>query len=166
MTLYRSTIDGSPLDPPQPPHIQPPFYAGLVVNTFVGATGASSLVELAVNDTDVTGYAAYEDGRLVRAVFVNLHAWLSDSTGARPSVHIDFDFAADTSADADAFWEKAATARRLIIDHADDIANLTLAGQSYEQTADVSPTGNLVEEQIALHRGLDLRATEAVLLEF
>ena len=169
MTLNRSTLDGSPLDPPEPPHIQPPFYAGLVLNTFVGASGASALVELAVNDTDVSGYAAFERGRLVRAVFVNLHAWLASSTGARPVVHIDLAFAfagAGANASASADWGAGVTARRLVIDHADDVANLTWAGQSYEQTADVSPSGRFVEERVVLLEGLDLRATEAVLLEF
>ena len=169
ITLNRSTIDGSPLDPPQPPHIQPGFYAGLVINTIVGTTGAAQIVELDVGDDNVSGYAAFEYGRLVRAIFVNLHAWLASSTGARPVVHVDLDFARAanaTQADVDAFWGGGVQARRLVIGHADDVANLTWAGQSYEQTDDVSPTGRVVVERVVLSEGLDLRATEAVVLEF
>ena len=85
----------------------------------------------------MSGYAAFEAGKLVRAVFVNLHAWLASSTGARPVVHVDLDFARAanaTQADVDAFWGGGVQARRLVIGHADDVANLTWAGQSYEQT--------------------------------
>ena len=160
VALNRSTLDGSPLDPPQPPRVQPPYYAGLVINTLVGRSGAARVVELDVDSADVAGYAAFEDGAHVRAAFVNLDAWLASSTGARPSVHIDFALAAGgTGASGNA------TARRLVIQHADDTANLTLAGQSFE-TADASPSGVVVTENVVLSEGLDLRSTEAVLVEF
>ncbi|OBZ65454.1 Beta-glucuronidase [Grifola frondosa] len=159
VTLNISTIDGSPLDPPSPPHIQPPYYAGLLIDTFVGRTGSAQLVELSVNDSNTSGYAAFEDGRLVRAAFVNLNAWLQSSTGDRPVVHIDLAFAGEGR------QVTAAQAARLVIQHADDVANLTFAGQSYE-TPDVQPKGAVVEENITLADGLDLRATEAVLVRF
>ncbi|KAI8984835.1 glycoside hydrolase family 79 protein [Trametes punicea] len=170
ITLNRSIVDGSPLNPPSPPHVQPSYYAGLLINTFIGSTGSSQLVELAVNDTNVSGYAAFEHGRLVRAAFVNLHAWLASSTGERPSVHIDLDFAqgatTDTASDVDAFWRRgSAVARRIVIQHADDTANLTWAGQSYE-TPNAQPSGRLVLEHVSLSEGIDLRATEAVLIDF
>ena len=170
-TLNRSTIDGSALDPPLAPHIQPGYYAGLVINTFIGRTGSSKVVELTVGDSNVSGYAAFEYGRLVRAVFVNLHAWLLSSTGERPSVHIDLDFAlgsasgGDTQSAVDAFWGRKVTAKRLVIEHADDTANLTWAGQSYE-TPDAQPKGRFVTERVVLSEGVDLRSTEAILLEF
>ena len=170
ISLNRSIVDGSPLDPPEPPHVQPPFYGGLVVNTFVGRTGTSALVELDIGDADVSGYAAFEEGVLVRAVFVNLHAWLASSTGDRPSVHIDLDFARGnanvTQQDADAFWGRAATGTRLVIQHADDTQNLTWAGQSYEETPLVAASGPLVTESVDLTQGVDLNATEALLIEF
>lgn len=162
-------MDGSPLDPPSPPHIQPPYYGGLVITNFVGRSGASKLVELTVNDTNVSGYAAFEGDHLVRAVFINLNAWLSDSTGTRPSTHIDLSFVSDLSGNSTT--ENAEdlglipTARRLIIDHADDVSNLTFGGQSYE-TADVHPTGRVVRETVNLNTGIDLRATEAILIDF
>ncbi|KAF9812100.1 hypothetical protein IEO21_06383 [Rhodonia placenta] len=158
VTLNRSTINGSPLDTPAPPHIQPPYYGALVVDSLVGSTGLAQVVELDVTDNNTSGYAAYEAGRLARAVFVNLDAWTTNSTGTRPVVHLNLDFAQGVATQA--------TARRLVIQHADDTANLTWAGQSYEQTANVSPTGQIVVEDVNLAEGFDLRATEAVLLTF
>ena len=168
-TLNRSTIDGSELDPPLAPHIQPGYYAGLVINSFIGKTGSSKIVELVVDDSNVSGYAAYEYGRLARAVFVNLHSWLVSSTGARPSMHIDLEFAiADsksTQSELDAFWGRKATVRRLVIGRADDTEGLEWAGQSYE-TSDARPEGRLALEHVVLSEGIDLRSTEAVLVEF
>ncbi|TFY67602.1 hypothetical protein EVJ58_g1519 [Rhodofomes roseus] len=160
VTLNYSTINGSALDPPAPPHIQPAYYGGLVIDTFIGNSGAASIVELTVNDPDTAGYAAFENGQLTRAVFVNLNAWVADSTGTRPVVHIGLDFVNGTTS------ASTATGRRLVINYADDTQNLTWAGQSYEETANVSPTGQLDLETIDLSDGFDLRATEAILLTF
>ena len=107
-----------------------------------------------MNNANVTAYAAFEGGKLARAVFVNLGAWLQSSTGTRPSVHIGFGTMAGS-----------ATLRRLAIQHADDTANLTWAGQSFE-TADVSPAGSVVTETVVLSQGFDIHSTEAVLLNF
>ena len=131
-----------------------------MVNTFVGSTGASTLVELDVGDADISGYAAFENGILVRAVFVNLHAWLLSSTGGRPSVHVDLGFAGE-----DAPQGHRASLKRLVVGHADDTGGLTWAGQSYENS-DVSPAGNVVIEQADLSKGFDIRSTEAVLIDF
>ncbi|KZT74569.1 glycoside hydrolase family 79 protein [Daedalea quercina L-15889] len=160
VTLNYSIINGSALDPPEPPHIQPPYYGGLVVDTLLGDSGAASIVELTVDEPDTSGYAVFEDGQLARAVFVNLNAWVANSTGTRPIVHIDLDFVNGST------MALTATAERLVINHADDTQNLTWAGQSYEETADVRPTGQLVLETIDLSEGFDLRATEAILLTF
>ena len=168
VTLTRSTVDGSELDPPLPPHIQPAYYAGLVINSFIGNKGSSQIVELTVDDSNVSGYAAYEDGRLARAVFVNLHSWLSSSTGVRPSVHIDLGLASLSARSEvdDAMTRVAtATAKRLVIERADDTEGLKWAGQSYE-TSDVHWEGGLVLERVVLDDGIDLRSTEAVLVEF
>ena len=160
VALNRSITNGSALDPPEPPHIMPAYYGGLVVNTFIGDSGAARIVELTVDEPDITGYAAFEGGELARAVFVNLDAWVVNSTGTRPSTHIDLSFVNGTASGS------TAAARRLVINHADDTQNLTWAGQSYEETAEVSATGQLEVETIDLTRGFDLRATEAILLVF
>lgn len=158
VSLNRSILDNSPLDPPVPPHVQPAYYAALVVNTLIGSTGASQIIELAVDDSDVSGYAAFEAGVLVRAMFVNLHPWLTTSTGARPSVHIDFVFSGGSKTGS-------ASVRRLVIGHADDTANVTWAGQSFE-TSSGAPSGSVVKETVTLSEGLDLPATHAVLIDF
>ncbi|PCH34775.1 glycoside hydrolase family 79 protein [Wolfiporia cocos MD-104 SS10] len=158
VTLHNSTANGAPLDPPEPPYIQPPYYGGLVVDTFVGSTGSAEIVELDVADENISGYAAFESGRLARAVFVNLHAWVANSTGTRPVTRIKLRFV-DSNV-------SSATARRLTIQHADDIMNLTWAGQSYEKSASVSPTGQKIVEEVVLSEDIELRATEALLLDF
>ena len=58
-----------------------------------------------------------------------------------------------------------ASARRFLIPHADDTANVTWAGQSFE-TPDALPAGSVVRETVVLSQGLDLPATEAVLVDF
>ncbi|KAH9949137.1 glycoside hydrolase family 79 protein [Amylocystis lapponica] len=165
VTLNYSTINDTPLSPPAPPHIQPPYYGALVVNTLIGNSHHASIVELDVNDDNVSGYAAYENGLIARAVFINMHAWVADSTGTRPTVHLDFDFA-DFGRTSTMLGSLVPTVRRLVIRYADDTQNLTWAGQSYEESPDVSPTGRLVVEPVNLWEGVDLRATEAILIDF
>ncbi|CAL1706862.1 unnamed protein product [Somion occarium] len=158
ISLNRSVVDGSPLDPPQPPHVMPSYYAGIVINTLIGQTGSAKIVELVVPDDNVSGYAVYEKNVLKRAVFVNFHAWLLSSTGTRPSVHLDLSFTSGSGV-------KNATAKRLVIQHADDTQNLTFGGQSYE-TSDARAGGKITQESVDISKGLDLLATEAVLLSF
>ena len=144
---------------------------------------------------NVSGYAVFEGGLVKRVVFVNLVAWLSsaEASGAvRPSVHLDlgFVFSNATSSSSSSsssspsspsssssasspekteentFAHATMTIRRLVVDHADDLGNLTWAGQSYEESADASPTGQEVVEVVPVHQGVDLRASEAVLVSF
>ena len=107
----------------------------------------------------------------MRAVFINLNAWLRSSTGPRPSVHIgpilsenkteQIGLADDTVTDK----QNKVQGRRIIIDHADDTENLTWAGQSWE-TDDIRPVGQLIVDEVDLVAGFDLRSTEAILLSF
>ena len=168
ISLNRSIVDGSPLDPPQPPHIQPSFYAALLVDTFVGLGGSPHLVELSVPNDNVTGYAAFVNGFIKRAVFVNLEAWLQSSTGDRPSVHIELNFSlasGGTNADASTLRKGQVQVRRLVIQHADDTSGLLWAGQSYE-TSNVHPSGPVSVETVNIEDGVELRATEAILITF
>ena len=155
----------------------PAYYAPLVIDSFVGNTGSSSIVEIEVDDDRVVGYAAFEGRKLVRAVFVNLDAWLSSMAAAnltRPSVHLDLGFVlANATAGEDqavdsvaSFLHATMQIRRLGVDHADDLANLTWAGQSYEETPDVSPTGREVVESVPVAQGLTISSSEAVLISF
>ena len=170
VALNRSTIDGSALDPPQPPHVQPSYYAALLIDTFIGRSGHAQLVELSVPSPNVTGYAAFEDGLLRRAVFVNLEAWLqsSETAGERPTVHLDllptFSLGA-TNAEVDSYHSRQTQVRRLLIQHADDVSALLWAGQSYE-TLNARPVGRAAVEHVDVRDGIDLRATEAVLISF
>ncbi|KAK7692780.1 hypothetical protein QCA50_004413 [Cerrena zonata] len=141
---------------PNPRTVMASYYGGILVNNFIGSSGSAEIVELTIPDDNVSGYAAFEGNVLKRAVFINMHAWLLSSTGTRPFVHIDL---------LSTFSSKTASAKRLIINHADDTQNLTFAGQSFE-TSDARPTGKISQETIDLTKGLDIRSTEAVLLSF
>ena len=108
---------------------------------------------------------------LRRAVFINLEAWLQSSEASgqqRPSVHIDLIptlSAGGTNAQMDSLRRGKAEARRIVIQHADDISGLTWAGQSYENN-NIQPSGRPIVEKVNLQDGIDLRATEAVLISF
>jgi hypothetical protein len=155
--LNRSIVDGTPVNPPQPAHVQPAYYAAILVAHAVGSTGSAQIVELTVPFDNASGYAIYENGNLVRAVFINLDAWLQTSTGTRPSIHIDLILPSD--------GPQTATVRRLAIAHADDVAGLTLGGQSYE-TADAKVSGTETLQNINVADGVDLASTEAILVAF
>ncbi|GJJ10670.1 hypothetical protein Clacol_004897 [Clathrus columnatus] len=156
ISLNRSTVDGTPLNPPQPALVQPAYYAAILVSHAVGKTGSAQISEIDISEPNVSGYAIYEHGTLKRAVFINLNAWLTSSTGTRPSVHISF---------AGLKGSSSATVSRLAINHADDIANSTFAGQSYE-TPDALVSGQQVVQKIKLSNGVDISSTEAILINF
>ncbi|KAI0763458.1 glycoside hydrolase family 79 protein [Trametes elegans] len=162
--LNRSTTDGSPLDPPQKPHVQPLYYAGLVIGSFIGHTGDAEIVELQVDSQNVSAYTAYVKGALNSAVFVNLEPWLSGATGPRPAVHLDLDFTGGVVTAANS----TAVVRRLTIEHADDLGGLLWAGQSYE-TPNAMPDGAIVEERETVQLGrleLHASASEAIVVSF
>lgn len=144
------------------------------------AWDSARIVELSVPLDNVSGYAVYDAGVLRRAVFVNLDAWTSSMEAAglvRPEAQLAFAFALppDSASDAASAAQGESTGsfanatmhvRRLVVDHADDLANLTWAGQSYEDTPDASPTGPVVVESVPVAQGLTIRSSEAVLVSF
>ncbi|PIL36362.1 hypothetical protein GSI_00050 [Ganoderma sinense ZZ0214-1] len=160
VSLNRSIDDASPLNPPSAPQILPIYYGGLLINTFIGKTGSSKLVELTINDAYTTGYAVYEANKLVRVALVNLQPWLASSKGTRPSLTVNLTFSASAINQ-----NSTITAQRLVLDHADDRENLTWGGRSWE-TADAQPTGDAVAETVSLASGVQLRASEAILIDF
>ena len=102
---------------------------------------------------------------------------LAAAGDVRPVAQLDFAFVlggdgdadaagASNGANVDAFAQATILVRRLVVDHADDVANLTWAGQSYEQTPDASPTGAEVVERVPVSQGLTIRSSEAVLVSF
>lgn len=88
-TLNRSIEDGTPLAEPLAPHIQPAYYAAVIVAEASGSSASTKVVELDINDSDVTGYAFYDNDTLKRAVLINMNAYLG--TGSRGSVHVALD---------------------------------------------------------------------------
>ncbi|KAH9936781.1 uncharacterized protein BXZ73DRAFT_100205 [Epithele typhae] len=158
IALNRSTTTGKPLSTPQPPHILPAYYAGLVVNTLIGRTGVARVSELPVADDALSAYAAFENGKLARLAIVDLSPWLKSSTGARPTRRVALDFAAG------GLGNRTLVARRLVAPHADDTAGLTWAGRSFE-TADALPVGQETTEVVDPARGVSVRASEAVVVE-
>ena len=90
--LTRSILDGSPLSQPLAPHVQPQYYAALVIGEAIGTSGSTQAVELTINNTFVSGYAFFEDKQLKRAVLINSQAFLTSSGTARSSVNITLSF--------------------------------------------------------------------------
>jgi hypothetical protein len=74
---------------PLPPHIQPLYYAAIIAAQLIGSSGNTTIVELAIDNTQISGYAVFEDNALIRAVFINLNAF---TTGTRNSVHLTLNF--------------------------------------------------------------------------
>ncbi|KAL0567773.1 hypothetical protein V5O48_014223 [Marasmius crinis-equi] len=158
--LNRSILDGSDLPSPLPPHVQPQYYAAIITAEAIGKSGDTRITELAINDTRLAGYGFFDNDVLSRAVFINSQAFLSDGGDtSRPSVHLDLDFAGSGPSSGNM------TVKRLAIGHADDASGLTWGGQSYE-TADGRVNGTLSVETISVDEGLDISATEAVLVSF
>jgi Glycosyl hydrolase family 79 C-terminal beta domain len=77
------------LQRPLLPHIQPLYYAAIVAAQLIGSSGSTRIVELTVDNTQISGYAVFEGNAIVRAVFINLNAF---TTGTRNSVHLTLNF--------------------------------------------------------------------------
>ncbi|KAF8072111.1 glycoside hydrolase family 79 protein [Lyophyllum atratum] len=158
-TLTRSTLDGSPLPAPAPPHVQPQYYAAIIAAEAIGKTGEAQVLELKIDHPQIAGYAFYENHLLARAVFINSKAYLPESTN-RTSVHLDLGLAA-----AGLELPLLMKVKRLVIGRATDASNLTWGGQSYE-TSDGRVNGHLDVETRLVEQGIDIQETEVVLLNF
>lgn len=158
-TLTRSILDGSTLATPLPPHVQPQYYAAIIAGEAIGSSGQTKSVEISVNNTRVSGFAFFDNGKLVRAVFINSQAFLTTTTTTRTTVHIDLSFTGSGTTPT------SMTVKRLAIKHADDASGLTWGGQTYE-TSNALVQGSLSVTTVAVSAGFDIQATEAVLLTF
>ncbi|KAJ7052496.1 glycoside hydrolase family 79 protein [Mycena amicta] len=154
--LTRSTLDGSTLSTPQQPHIQPQYYAAIIIAEAIGDSGDTQALELSINDTRISGYGFYEGGVLKRAVLINS---LSFSSGTRTSTHVDLAFTG-TGTQPTSF-----TIKRLLINHANDTSGLTWGGQTYE-TSNGLVGGTATTETGTVAVGIDLPATQAILVSF
>ncbi|KAG6820318.1 hypothetical protein H0H93_002405 [Arthromyces matolae] len=157
VTLTRSILDGSTLSTPLGPHVQPQYYAAIIVAEALGKTGNVQVVEIDIDSSQIAGYGFYEEGRLVRAIFINSKAYLPDN-GNRGTVHIDL-------ALADVSDIPTMTVKRLAISYATDVSGLTWGGQTYE-TEDGRVANQLTVENGKVADGLDIQDTEVVLVTF
>ncbi|GLB40574.1 putative glycosyl hydrolase family 79 C-terminal beta domain [Lyophyllum shimeji] len=157
-TLTRSILDGSNLPSPLPPHVQSTYYGAIIAAEAIGSSGSTRAVELSIDNIRIAGYAFYEGTKLVRAVFINSDAFLQGSA-TRATVHLDFNFSGSGTAPT------TIGVKRLAIGHADDQSGLTWGGQTYE-TSDGRPSGSLVVQTGSVSAGVNITATEVVLLNF
>jgi hypothetical protein len=95
VALNRSILDGSPLDPPLPPHVQPAYYGMIIAAEALGSSGQVQVAELNISDPDVAGYGFYEGGQIARAVIINSRAFLSDGP-TRNTKHVNLSLPAGT----------------------------------------------------------------------
>ncbi|TFL04901.1 hypothetical protein BDV98DRAFT_561154 [Pterulicium gracile] len=157
VTLTRSILDATPLPQPLPPHVQPQYYAAIILSEANG-NAPTQLAEITVNNPQITGWAFYEGGTWKRALFVHLGAHLS-SSGFRPVERLNLGFSGTGSS------PRNMTIKRLAIGRADDTSGVTWGGQTYE-TRDGRVAGSLQVTRSPATAGFDLRASEAVLLSF
>ncbi|KAJ6513350.1 glycoside hydrolase family 79 protein [Mycena sanguinolenta] len=158
VTLTRSTLDGSTLATPQLPHVQPQYYAAIIAAEAIGDSGDTQAVELNINNARISGYAFYESGVLKRAVFINSLAFTTGQT-SRTSTHLDLSFSGSGTKPT------SFSVKRLVIGHADDVANLTWGGQTYE-TSNARVGGTATSETGTVSAGIDIPATQAILISF
>ncbi|KAK0452043.1 glycoside hydrolase family 79 protein [Desarmillaria tabescens] len=157
--LTRSILDGSELPEPVAPHVQPLYYAAIIIGEAIGNSGHTQVAELSIDNSRISGYTFYEDGVLARAVLINSQAYMKEQSTSRSSIHLDLDFSGGGQVPT------SVRVKRLAIDHADDDSGLTWGGQTYE-TDDARAQGELEIETIQVTSGLDMVETEAVLLSF
>jgi len=158
VALPRSTLDGSPLSPPLPPHIQPQYYAAIIAAEAIGNSGNTHVIELNITDTWISGYAFYQGCQLTKAILINSLAFFTTTNTARPSTHVDLTFASGAVS-------SQMNVKRLFVPHADDTSGLTWGGQTYE-TSDARVSGNLEISTVNVIDGVDIQATEVVMLTF
>ncbi|KAF8072084.1 glycoside hydrolase family 79 protein [Lyophyllum atratum] len=157
--LTRSILDGSTLPSPLPAHVQPTYYGAIVAAEAIGKSGSTRAVELSIDDIRIAGYAFFEGTKLVRALFINSNAFLRGAS-TRASTHLDLSFTGTGRAPT------TVSVKRLKIGHADDQSGLTWGGQSYETSGDGRPSGPVVMQTGSVSAGVDITATEAVLVSF
>ncbi|KAJ4468707.1 glycoside hydrolase family 79 protein [Lentinula aciculospora] len=161
VTLKFSIDDGTPLPEPRLPHVQPAYYGAIVAAEAIGKSGSLSVSELSVNNDNLSGYAFYtSEGQLSKTLFINSEGFFTTSGTNRTSIHLDFSFSGTTGQ-----APSRMTVKRLEIGHADDTSGLTWGGQTYE-TPDAKASGTVLVETNPVVDGLDIPATQAVLLTF
>ena len=96
VTLTQSTLDGSTLSTPLPPHIQPQYYSAIIAAEAIGNSNNTQVVELNIDEARISGYAFYQGGQLTKAILINSLAFLTTTTEARSSTNVNMTFTSDT----------------------------------------------------------------------
>jgi hypothetical protein len=71
--------------------VQPQYYSWIIAAEAIGNTGSSKAVELSIDNARLSGYAFYENNKLVRALLINSKAYFAGAE--RTSIHVDLSFA-------------------------------------------------------------------------
>jgi len=158
IALTRSTLDGSALSTPLPAHIQPQYYAAIIAAEAIGNCGNTRVVELNITDTTISGYAFYQCNQLTKVILINSLAFFTTTTTPRSSTHVNLSFVSGTV-------PLVMDVKRLLVPHADDTSGLTWGGQTYE-TSDARVGGTLQTDTVNVKDGVDIKATEVVMLTF
>jgi len=135
------------------PHIMPMYHVLLIVGEAVGRSGQSTVQELTIDETNVSGYGIWEHGRLARIVLINSNLYLSTDSQPRSQVTVSLQ-GLSTHA--------SIQAKRFAIPSADATQGLTWGGQSFE-TASGVPSGRVISESVHA-TNITISATEIVLL--
>ncbi|KAJ7494571.1 glycoside hydrolase family 79 protein [Mycena galericulata] len=96
VTLTRSILDDSSLTNPLPPHVQPPYYAAIIAAELIGCKENVRISEIITTNTHIAGYAAFEEEKLARAIFINLQAFLQGDAN-RSSIHLALAFTGEAT---------------------------------------------------------------------
>lgn len=62
------------------PHVRPPYYGNIFVSRFIGSSGKTRIANFPLNDHVNVAYAAYDDGKLARIVFLNMKEYNATRT--------------------------------------------------------------------------------------
>ncbi|KIK63195.1 glycoside hydrolase family 79 protein [Collybiopsis luxurians FD-317 M1] len=93
IALYCSILDGSSLPSPLPPHVQPQYYAAIVVAEAIGKSGNTRLSELSVESDQISGYIFYEGSQAKRMFLINHTPYFqadSQAGSARSVINVKF----------------------------------------------------------------------------
>jgi hypothetical protein len=134
------------------PHIMPLYHVLLIVGEAIGSSGKSTLQELSIDETNVSGYGIWENGKLERIVLLNSNLYLSTDS-QRPMVTVTLQ-GLPTGARIEA--------KRLAIPSADATHGLTWGGQSFE-TSSGHPSGKVMTEAVTASN-ITISASEVMLL--
>ena len=92
VALDRSTLDAAILRTPLLPHIQPQYYAAIIIAEAIGNSNNTQVIELYINEPTISGYAFYQGGKLTKAILINSEAYFTTTRTARPSTQVNLIF--------------------------------------------------------------------------